>query len=296
MFRSRVSRNLGCLALGLIVYLAAAGAFAQNPTSWNQNVSPLPSPTGPVNDYAGVIDDSTEAALNKRLTDYQRSTGVEFAVAVIQTTGERSIFDYSLAVARGWGVGSKDKDNPSALLLVAVDDRKYFTQVSADLEDELPDGLVGSLQRQYLVPEFKKGNYAKGISDTLEAYIRTYEERSSGTAASPTPVDSGTSGSQGAFSTFFCLIIIGIILLVILANRGGRSGGGRGGWGGGFGGGGSALPWIIGSVISNATSSSSSGWGSSSGGSGWGGGGGGSDWGGFGGGGDFGGGGAGGDW
>lgn len=290
MFNTRVSRNLGSLAFGLIVYLAAVGAFGQDANTWNQNVSPLPSPTGPVNDYAGVIDDATEAALNKRLIDYKRASGVEFAVAVIRTTGERSIFDYSLAVARGWGVGSKDKDNPSALLLVAVDDRKYFTQVSADLEDELPDGLVGSLQRQYLVPEFKKGNYSKGISDTLESYIRTYEERSSGTATAPTPVDSGTSGSQGTFSTFFCLIIIGIILLIILANRGGRSGGGRGGWGGGFGGGGSALPWIIGSVISNATSSSSSGWGSGSGG------GGGSDWGGFGGGGDFGGGGAGGDW
>jgi uncharacterized protein len=295
MFKSRVSRNLGSLALGLIIYLAALSAFAQDSTTWNQNVSPLPSPTAPVNDYAGVIDDATEAALNRRLIDYKSSSGVEFAVAVIRTTGERSIFDYSLAVARGWGVGSKDKDNPSALLLVAVDDRKYFTQISADLEDELPDGLVGSLQRQYLVPEFKKANYAKGISDTLDAYIRTYEERSSGTAVAPTPDDSRTSGSQGTFSTFFCLIIIGIILLIILANRGGRSGGGRGGWGGGFGGGGSALPWIIGSVISNATSSSSSGWGSSSGGSDWGGGGGGG-WGGFGGGGDFGGGGAGGDW
>ncbi len=291
MFRSHAVRNLVSITIGLIVYLAAFGAFAQDSPAWNQNVSPLPSPTAPVNDFAGVIDDATKATLNKRLTDYQRSSGVEFAVAVVKTTGERPIFDYSLAVARGWGIGSKGDDNPSALLLVAVDDRKYFTQVSKDLEDELPDGVVGSLQRQYLVPEFRKGDYAKGISDTLEAYIRTYDERSSGSAASPTPIG-GTeiSGEQGLYSGFCCLVIIGVILLIIFANRGGRSGKGGGGWGGGFGGGGSALPWIIGSVIANATSSSSSSsdWGS--------GGGGGSDWGGFGGGGDFGGGGAGGDW
>ncbi len=293
MFKSGLSRNLRSVAFGLIVFLAAVGAFAQNPSTWNQNVSPLPTPTAPVNDYAGVLDEATKAALNKRLIDYQRSSGVELAVAVIKTTGERPIFDYSLAVYRGWGIGAKDGDNPGALLLIAVDDRKYFTQVSADLEDELPDGLVGSLQRQYLVPEFKKGNYAKGISDTLDAYIRTIDQRSSGTAASPTPIDSGTSESDDPFSSLFCLVVIGIILLVIFSNRGGRSGGGRGGWGGGFGGGGSALPWIIGSVISNATSSSSD-WGSSSG-SDWGGGGG-SDWGGFGGGGDAGGGGAGGGW
>ena len=43
------------------------------------------------------------------------------------------------------------------LLFIAIDDHKYFTQVSRDLEGDLPDGAVGSLQRQYLVPEFKKG-------------------------------------------------------------------------------------------------------------------------------------------
>jgi uncharacterized protein len=300
MFRIRVARNFRSLSLALIILcLAGVAAFAQD-SAWNQNVSPLPTPTAPVNDYAGAIDDATEATINQKLIEFQRSSGVELAVAVVKTTGERPIFDYSLAVARGWGVGSKGDDNPSALLLVAIDDRKYFTQVSKDLEDELPDGLVGSLQKQYLVPEFKQGNYGKGISDTLDAYIRTYQERTSGSAASPTPVpgrERGTgSTEQGLYSTFCCFVVIGILLLIIFSNRGGRSGRGGSGWGGGFGGGGSALPWIIGSAIANAASSSSS---SSSSSSGWGGsswGGGGSDWGGFGGGGDFGGGGAGGDW
>ena len=283
------------------MYLAAVGTYAQESTGWNQNTSPLPKPTAPVSDFAGVIDDASEAALNQRLIEFQRSSGVELAVAVVGTTGDRPIFDYSLAVARGWGIGAKEDDNPSALLFVAVEDRKYFTHVSRDLEDELPDGLVGNLQRQYLVPEFRQGNYGKGISDTIESYIRTYGERSSGTAASPTPVPGRERGTgraeQSLFSTFCCLIVIGIILLIVFSNRGGRSGGGgRGGWGGGFGGGGSVLPWIIGSAIANAassSSSSSSGWGG--GGSDWGGSGGGG-WGGFGGGGDFGGGGAGGDW
>ena len=285
------------LAAAILLYLAALPAFSQA-EQWDPNTSPLPAPTAPVNDVAGVVDQATIDRLNQRLIEYQRSTGVELAVAVVRTTGDRPIFDYSLAVARGWGIGSKGDDNPSALLFIAVDDRKYFTQVSRDLEDELPDGLVGSLQRQYLVPEFRQQNYGKGISDTIEAYIRTIDQRSSGTAASPTPVQTGepggTSERQSISSGFCCLAVIFIILLIIFSNRGGGGRGRRGGWGGGFGGGGGALPWIIGSAIANAASSSSSSssdWGSSSS---WGGGGGG--WGGFGGGGDFGGGGAGGDW
>ena len=287
------------IAAAILLCLAARPAFAQEQQQWDPNTSPLAAPTGPVNDFAGVLDQATIDRLNQRLTEYQRSTGVELAVAVVRTTGDRPIFDYSLAVARGWGIGSKGDDNPSALLFVAVDDRKYFTHVSRDLEDELPDGLVGSLQRQHLVPEFRQQNYGKGISDTIEAYISTIDQRSSGTAASPTPVPprggpGGISGRQGLSSGFCCMIVIFILILLIFSNRGGGGRGRRGGWGGGFGGG--LMPWIIGSAIAN---SASSGWGSS-GGSSWGGGsdwgGGGGGWGGFGGGGDFGGGGAGGDW
>lgn len=280
----------------LIVIFGTLTAFGQSESPFSINTSPLPAPTSPVNDYAGVIDAATKAALEKRVIDFKTASGVELAVAVVNTTGDRPIFDYSLAVARGWGIGSKEEDNPSALLFVAIDDRKYFTQVSRNLEDELPDGLVGSLQREYLVPEFKKSNYAKGISDTIDAYIRTIESKRSG-AATPTPAAGTRSGGRtgaGGYGLFCCLAVILVIILIVWSNRGG--GGGRKSrrdndrWGGG--GFGATLPWIIGSAIANAASSSSSsssdwGSGSSSGGS---------DWGGFGGGGDFGGGGAGGDW
>ncbi|HLM61790.1 MAG TPA: TPM domain-containing protein, partial [Pyrinomonadaceae bacterium] len=141
------------------------------------NESPLQAPTSPVMDYAGVLDAATKQALEQRIIAFRDTTNpkVELAVAIVATTGERPIFDYSLAVARGWKIGSKQDDNPSALLFVAVNDRKYFTHVSKDLEDELPDGLVGQLQRQYLVPAFRQQNYGKGVSDTIEAYIRTIE-------------------------------------------------------------------------------------------------------------------------
>lgn len=276
----------------LIILLTAASVFSQTDTPFSINTSPLPAPTGPVNDYAGVFDPATKQQLETRLKAFKTKTGVELAVAVVKTTGDRPIFDYSLAVARGWGIGSKEKDNPSALLFVAIDDRKYFTPISKDLQDELPDGLAGSLQRQFLVPEFRKGNYAKGIADTIEAYIRTIESKRSGVE---TPVgatkDGGKKGgfSRSWYSLVCCLVVFGVIALIIWGNRrgGGKSNDDNDSWGGGAA---SALPWIIGSILTSGSG------GSSSGSSDWGGSSGGSDWGGFGGGGDFDGGGAGGDW
>jgi uncharacterized protein len=277
----------------------AASAFAQSSEPFSINKSPLPPPTGFVNDIAGVIDSAAKAQLETKLKQFSESTQpkVELAVAVVRTTGDRDISDYSLAVARGWKIGSKDSDNPSALLFIAVDDRKYYTQVSRDLEDELPDSLVGTLQRQYLVPEFKKGNYGKGISDTIDAYINAIKNKGNGNAApQPTAPAIGRSRSTGGGSGLFCCAIILIVILIIVFTRSKGGGSGRGGWGGGGGGFGAALPWIIGSIISSSASgrgSSSGGWGGSSGG--WGGSSGGG-FGGFGGGGDFGGGGSGGSW
>ncbi|HEV7700825.1 MAG TPA: TPM domain-containing protein [Pyrinomonadaceae bacterium] len=296
--------SLTVLFTAATLLIAAFSAFSQT-QPWSQNTSPLPAPTGFVNDYAGVIDAATKQQLETKLKNLRDTTSpsVEIGVAVVKTTGDRDIFDYSLAVARGWKIGSKEDDNPSALLFVAIDDRKYFSQVSKDLEDELPDGLVGSLQRQYLVPEFKKGNYAKGISDTVDAYINAIRNKGN-TAAVPTstprPVSGGTSAGGSLFGAFCCGIVILIILLAIFSrgNRGGptKKDGDRWGGGpfGGSGGGGvsSALPWIIGGLLSGGSGGSSS----SSGGSSWGGSSDGGGFGGFGGGGDFGGGGSGGSW
>src|SRR6476660_5421897 len=167
MKEQRVRHKLQILLITATLLLSVLAAAAQEAsTPWSQNTSPLPAPTGFVNDYAGVIDPASKRQIEAKLLDLQATTSpsVEIGIAVVKTTGDRDIFDYSLAVARGWKIGSKADDNPSALLFIAVDDRKYFTQVSKDLEDELPDSTVGSLQRQYLVPEFKKGNYSKGIS------------------------------------------------------------------------------------------------------------------------------------
>ena len=295
--------KLKVLFASLTMLFAGFTAFAQESQPFSTNTSPLPAPTGFVNDYAGVIDAATKQQLETKLKNLKDTTNpsVEIAVAVVKTTGDRPIVDYSLAVARGWKIGSKDDDNPSALLMVAIDDRKYFTQVSKDLEDELPDGVAGSLQRQFLVPEFKKGNYGKGISDTIDAYIATVRGKTVPGTAAPTPqkpvTRSGGSGGVSVFGIFCCGIIVLVVLIIIFSrSKGGPTNGDRGRWGGGGfgsgGGGGGVLPWIIGGIIGNSLGGSASG---GSGGSS-GGGGGGSDWGGFGGGGDFGGGGAGGDW
>src|ERR1700752_913125 len=96
-------------------------AFANAQTTQH----PLPKPTGYVNDFAHVIDSATKARMETTLTNLDREQEIQFTVVTVDSTNGRDIFEYSLAVARGWGLGSKDTTKPSLLLLAAINDRKY---------------------------------------------------------------------------------------------------------------------------------------------------------------------------
>lgn len=258
--------------------------------------SPLPKPTGYVNDFANVIDSQNKSRIETTLTNLDREQQIQFSVVTVDSTNGQDIFNYSLAVARGWGLGSKDTSKPSLLLLVAIKDRKYFTQTSRHIEGDLPDGLVGEMERANLVPAFKAGQYGKGLSDTINAYITEIAgKRGFSTdkifAPGETPKVRRETGGGGSVCVgpLIGIGIVFIILLVVLAIRGR---GGRGGFGGGGGGWWALL--LANMLMNSGGRSGSSGW--SGGGFGGGSGGGGGGFGGFGGGGDFGGGGAGGSW
>lgn len=285
------------LRLSILLSLAFAAIIAFCASAIAQTTqSPLPSPTGYVNDFAGVIDQQTMTRMETTLTNLDREEQIQFAVVTVNSTNGQDIFDYSLAVARGWGLGSKDTSKPSLLLLVAIKDRKYQDQTSRHLEGDLPDGLTGQIKREKLVPAFRAEQYGKGLEDTINAYItelagkRGFSTDKIFAPGVTAPRRPGGSGSNVCVSAFVVLAIALFILIVLV--RIGKSGG-RGGFGGGSG----WLGWMIASAIMNSgRGSRSSGWG----GGGFGGFGGGSSggggFGGFGGGGDFGGGGSGGSW
>lgn len=280
------------VAFATLVWFTGPNIHAQ-PTT--KSPIPLPEPFTPIVDYANVINPDDRKRLEAIYRNLKERADIEFAVVTVPTTGDRDIFEYSLDIARGWGIGSKEGEKNGLLLVVAVNDRKYFTQVSRHLEGDLNDGLVGQIQRERLVPQFRRGNYSQGIYDTIQTYVATLAEKRGFTiegidqsyaarARREPPMRERPIGqpSTGIPSSCGALGVILIVIIILLSMRGGGgsgclnlfllgsllNSGGRGGWGG-----------------------SSSGWS----GGGFGGGGGGFG-GGFGGGGDFGGGGAGGSW
>ncbi len=297
--RRLASRLCGLASRLLVLAFACATLFSAAQTTalaqTGKSPIPLPEPFTPIVDYAHVIDPENRTKLESIYVNLKQRADIEFAVVTVDTTGGQDIFDYSLAVARGFGIGSKEGEKNGFLLLVAIKDRKYFTQVSDHLEGDLTDGLVGEIQRERLVPQFKKGNYSQGIYDTIQTYVATLAEKRGFTiegidqryAYREAPPEPSTGSRRGGFSgSCYTLVIILFVVILLLSSlkRGGRGGGGC------------LNLFLLGSLLNSG--GRSGGWGGSS--SGWGGGGfgggGGGFGGGFGGGGSFGGGGAGGGW
>jgi uncharacterized protein len=256
------------------------------------DVKTLLKPTGYVSDLAHVVDSSSQQQLEQFCTSVEQQLGVQFALVTIDTIGDTPIENFSLDLARAWGVGNK-KDNSGVLLLLVIKDHKSRVEVGLGVEPYITDGFAGSTLRS-MRPNLRAGNYGAAL---LEGAREMAAEIAQGKGISF--VESNGLPPRGAepeapahSHISFQAIIIGIFVVLFIVNlfrRGGGSGGYRGGGGGGF-----LSGLVLGSLLNSGDRGNrGGGWG----GGGFGGGdsGGGGGFGGFGGG-DFGGGGASSDW
>lgn len=139
--------------------------------------SPLPAPKGFVNDFADVLDEAAEGQLEARLKRLKDGAKIELAVATVKTTGGRGVHDYSLAVARAWGVGPPaGQEGGGVLLLLATEDQKWRIQVSRGLEGDLPDEVVGGIGSR-MAPALREGRYAEALNGCVDGLVKRLAER-----------------------------------------------------------------------------------------------------------------------
>ena len=118
-------------------------------------------------DPSDHIDEASQARINELLLQLRLSTGVEFAVVVLDDI-EGDIESFSTQLFRLWGIGSKTR-NDGLLLVLALDQRKMRFEVGYGLEGTLPDAVTSRIQRHEMVPLMKQGDYAGAIIAGIQA-------------------------------------------------------------------------------------------------------------------------------
>ncbi len=170
---------------------------------------------------------------------YTDTTSTEIAVVTVSSLNGEEINLYAAELGQQWGVGRKGKDN-GLVLLVAPNERQVAIQNGYGLEEYLTDANSRLIIENYIIPEFKKGDYYAGIEAGTEQVFALLSGNFEGKP-------NRRSGKR-KFPPLLIFIIIAIIFAVFRNRRGGGRGGYRGGggvWiggmGGGFGGGGGSF-------------------------------------------------------
>jgi uncharacterized protein len=130
----------------------------------------VPPLTGRVVDTTGTLSSDDIAQQSQRLQELQRRKGSQIAVLIVPTTAPETIEQFSLRVAEAWKIGRKKIDD-GALLVVAKNDHKLRIEVGYGLEGALTDVTSRRIIDETIVPRFRSGDFAGGISAGLTRMI-----------------------------------------------------------------------------------------------------------------------------
>ncbi len=172
---------------------------------------------GYVNDFAQVLNGRTSSDIYQLCSLIDEKAGAQIAVVTIHTLEGMEASDFANRLFAKWGVGHKD--NRGVLILLAVDDHKYWVEVGYGLEPILPDGKVGGFGRE-MVPFLKQGDYNSGVLLLTQRIADVIAKDRGITLPSQTPVKAPARAPRAKSDNdllFFIIVLVVIFLSAIIA-------------------------------------------------------------------------------
>ena len=173
-----------------------------------------------VYDYANILSSDQKSTLEDKLIKYSDSTSTQIVIATVVTINNEDIGILTPKWAHEWGIGQAKEDN-GVFILVALKERKLWIAPGYGVEHKLTAGITGSIVRNVITPQFKKGDYYTGLEQGSYAIFEVLN----GTYKNNKEAESGDEG----FPVFIIIFIVFIILLIIFSKKDkGNGGNGRG--------------------------------------------------------------------
>ncbi len=185
--------------VALLLWLACMTAQAQA-------LAPIPALDSPVVDTTGTLDATARANLDAQARALQQRKGSQLQVLVVPTTQPEDIAQYAVRAFEQWKLGRKGVDD-GVLLVVAKDDRRVRIEVGYGLEGAIPDATSIRVIQEYLVPRFRAGDYAGGITDATAALVKLIDGEPL-PAPMVEPRSQGTGGGGDWLFALFAAFIV----------------------------------------------------------------------------------------
>ena len=238
----------------ILLLAALAGLVLSWVGSATAGAPEFPSPTGYVNDFAGVLSEPERGRLESFFTQADARFGVQISVVTMSDIGDEEPRDYANRLFERWKIGGKATNRGLLLFDLARGPGKSFfwIEVGYGLEGVLPDGRVGQIRDEDVLPLLHEEKREQAYASAAGACLRPILQEMGQDPAQLDALMAAGGGStrrsplKSGRTPFRPIVILVIIILSSLMNRrryrgqGGFIGGGLGGFGGfgGFGGGG----------------------------------------------------------
>lgn len=132
-------------------------------------------PLGWTSDFEHIFTEDQIFVLDSIICKFEKETTNEIAIVTIDSswTTKESFDSLTLAIARNWGVGKKDKNN-GILIGISTGLRKIRIQNGYGIETILSDTETKKIIDEIIIPEFKNGNYFEGAKNGLLALMQKF--------------------------------------------------------------------------------------------------------------------------
>lgn len=122
-----------------------------------------------VNDYANILSSELEDYIIDKSARLANADGTQIVVVTVKNLEGLSLEDYSIQLARKFGIGDASKNN-GLLLLLALEEREFRVEVGYGLEGILPDGKTGRFQDKYIIPYLRENDWDNGVKNGYDAF------------------------------------------------------------------------------------------------------------------------------
>ncbi|WP_271406219.1 TPM domain-containing protein [Tenacibaculum soleae] len=202
-----------------ILFFVIGLLFIQTTFSQGYKIPEKPKAQTSVYDYIGLLSDAQKASLENKLIKYSDTTSTQIVVGIINSTNGESIGVLTPRWAHKWGIGQAKEDN-GVFILLAKNDRKIWISPGYGVEHKLTAGIVGEITRNYIIPQFKRGDFYAGLDAGSNAIFKVLNGEYKGERKKRT---------KGFDPSFIIFIIIVIIFFIVISrgNKGNRGGGKR---------------------------------------------------------------------
>jgi uncharacterized protein len=154
------------LLVFFVVILSSTGSNAQQYT-----VETVPNTKLVNNSYVSnpdsILDENTVSRINSLLQNLESQNTAQVSVVMLNSIGDEDIFDFAQQLFNTWGIGQSTNDN-GLLVLFVQDQRTLRFHTGYGIEGVLTDATCKEIQRQFMVPHFKNGDYNTGMFAGIE--------------------------------------------------------------------------------------------------------------------------------